>query len=170
MPCLRPPPLDFIPVQVCEWAELADLQPEFIHRPIRRGRRLQGIKYEAAGQVWLRHQYGTAYVGGQWIRFRADGQGKTRWCQTDGILVDAEHKVLTIIEFKYQHTENAWWQLFRLYKPVVEKLFSGRGFRVKCLEICKWFDPAIRAPQAPVLCQNIGAVQEGEFGVHIWKP
>lgn len=163
-------PLDFLPVQVCDWAELVDEQPEFIHRPIRRGRRLHGIKYEAAGQVWLLGKYGEAYTPSQWIRFKADGQGKVRWCQPDGILVDAAHRLLTIVEFKYQHTDIAWWQLFRLYRPVMERLFSGRGFSMRCLEICKWYDPATVTPQKPTLCKTVEAVQPGEFGVHIWKP
>lgn len=166
----RPPPLDFIPVQVCDWAELVTGQPEFIHRPIRRGRRLQGIKYEAAGQVWLQRHYGAAYTSSQWIRFTADGQGKVRWCQPDGLLLDVVHQTLTIVEFKYQHVDSAWWQLFRLYLPVMKYLFLGRGFTMKCLEICKWFDPAQPTPQKPTLCKSVDAVQPGEFGVHIWKP
>lgn len=164
------PPLDFLPIQACHWAELFDGQPEFIHRPVRRGRRLQGIKYEAAGQVWLRRKYGDNYTAGQWIRFKADGNERVRWCQPDGILVDPTHRVVTIIEFKYQHTDAAWWQLFRLYLPVMQHLFTGRGFAFKCLEICKWFDPSVKTQQAAVLCKTVDAVQPGAFGVHIWKP
>lgn len=170
MHSLRPPPLDFLPVQVCDWAELVDTQPEFIHRPQRRGRRLQGIKYELAGHYWLKRQFRNSYTAGQWFRFKADGQGKIRWCQTDGLLVDVEHRTLTVVEFKYQHTESAWWQLFKLYKPVIEKLFVDKKFSIRCLEICKWFDPATKTPQPVVLCQTVLAVQPGEFGVHIWKP
>ena len=164
-----PPPLDFIPVQTCDWAELVQQQPEFIHRPIRKGRRLLGIKYELAGHVWLQAQFGDKYTPGQWVRFKADGQDKFRWCQPDGLLLDSEHKIVTIIEFKYQHTDGAWWQLFKLYKPVVAKLL-GPDYQIRCLEVCKWFDVAIRPTQRVVLCKSVDSVQAGDFGVHIWKP
>lgn len=166
----RPPPLDFIPVQDCQWAELADGQPEFIRRHAYRGRRRQGVKYEAVGQVWLKDQFGANYTASPWIRFRADGEKKIRWCQPDGLLVDAEHRTVIIVEFKYQHTEAAWWQLFRLYLPVVSRLLAGRARQMSCIEICKWFDPIVQAPMPPKLCQHVLAVQPGEFGVHIWKP
>lgn len=170
MSLLRPPPLDFLPVQVCDWAELAPGQPEFIHRPVRRGRRRQGILYEVAAQVWMHRQFGDRYVGGQWIRFKADGQGKVRWCQPDGLLLDGVHRTVTIVEYKYQHTEGAWWQLFKLYLPVMKRLLAGRDFTFRCLEMCKWFDPATQTPMPVTMCQSIESVQPGDFGVHIWKP
>lgn len=51
---------------------------------------------------------------------------------------------LTIIEVKLRHTVDAWYQLHQLYLPVVAEAFPG--FRIKVLEICKWYDPSVKLP------------------------
>lgn len=107
----------------------------------------------------------------QWVRFRSAAEpDKIRWCQTDGVLLDRQSLSLTILEIKYSHTATAWWQLFRLYLPVLERLFDGYGYEFRCLEVCKWFDPAVKCPQRPRLCEDITTVKPGEFAVHIWSP
>ncbi len=164
------PPLDFIPVTRCVWAEYSAEPPEFIRATKRRGRRLLGVKFEKKAHQHLSRLFADSYMPSQWIRFRsADNGGKIRWCQPDGVIVDKQAHALTIVEIKYAHTEVAWWQLFRLYLPVLEKLFSGYGYEFRCVELCKWFDGAIRCPQRPRLCEDISNVRPGDFGVHIWN-
>lgn len=164
------PPLDFIPVSRCVWAEYSEQPPEFLRVTKHRGRRLLGVKFEKKAQAHLCGVYGDDYLPSQWIRFRStDNGGKIRWCQPDGIIVDKQGHALTIVEIKYSHTEVAWWQLFHLYLPVLEKLFDGYGYEFRCVELCKWFDAAIRCPQRPRLCEDLNAVKPGEFAVHIWS-
>ena len=115
--------------------------------------------------------FGERYMPSQWVRFRSpDDAGKIRWCQVDGVLVDEGSKSLTIVEVKYSHTETAWWQLFRLYRPVLERLFVGYVYEFRCVEVCRWFDAAVRCPQPVRLRQRVEDVRPDEFAVHIWNP
>lgn len=161
------PPLDFTPLEQCEWAEFSETPPAFLRDVRRRGRRLLGIKYEAKAQAMLGEYYGPDYMPSQWVRYRGP-DGRIRWCQPDGVLVDHEANTLTIVEIKLNHTEVAWWQLFRLYRPVLERLFDGHGYGFRCVEVCRWFDPAVRCPEPPRLREKLTAVQPDEFAVHIW--
>ena len=107
----------------------------------------------------------------QWVRYRSgDDAGKIRWCQTDGVLVDQSAHTLTIIEVKYNHTEVAWWQLFRLYLPVLEKLFDGHGYEFRCVEVCKWYDGSVRTPTPTRLCADLADAKPGVFNVNIFNP
>ena len=167
---LRPPPLDFEPIDACVWAEYSETPPTFIREVHRRGKRRAGILYEQKAQREFRDQFGDRYMPSQWVRYRRGDDGRVRWCQPDGVLLDPARRSLTIIEFKYNHTENAWWQLFKLYLPVLERLFDGQGYEFRCVEVCKWMDPAIRCPQRPRLLDDVEKCEVGDFGVHIWSP
>lgn len=112
----------------------------------------------------LRERFGSAYLPSPWVRF-VDVSG-AHWCQPDGIL-SLGHG-LTIVEFKYQHTIDAWSQLRLLYEPVINVLHPGQPVRV--LEIVKWYDCAIAFPEPVKLVKDVAAHLTGDFGVHIWKP
>lgn len=128
-----------------------------------------GVKYEKKVHGVLGDRYGTDYMPSQWIRYRSHDE-RVRWCQPDGVLVDRKTKTLTIVEVKYNHTALAWWQLFRLYLPVLERLFDGHGYAFRCVEVCKWYDPAVRTPAAVRLRDSLENVKENEFAVHILSP
>lgn len=164
------PALDFAPVAECDWAEYSETPPTFVRDVHHRGRRLLGVKYERKAQAMLTDRYGAAYMASQWVRFRSVDDPRVRWCQPDGVLVDQGASTLTIVEIKYSHTEVAWWQLFRLYRPVLERLFAGHGYEFRCVEVCRWFDAAIRCPVKPRLREDIANVRPGEFAVNIWSP
>lgn len=133
-------------------------------RPRVRGRKRQGIRYEAAVQAMLSERFGPAYRPSPWIRFR-DSSG-THWCQPDGLLT-LPHG-LVIVEVKYQHTVDAWKQLRLLYEPVVSWLHPGQS--VSVLEVVKWYDCAIVLPEPVQLIRSVEEHTGGGFGVHIWKP
>ena len=76
-----------------------------------------------------------------WIAF-SGAPSEERHCQPDLLLV-TESEVL-LCEIKLSHTLDAYWQLERLYRPVVEKLFGARPVRL--VEITRSFDPAVRFP------------------------
>lgn len=112
----------------------------------------------------LMSRFGEAYLPSPWIRF-TDATG-AHWCQPDGILLFNTRLVL--VEFKYQHTVDAWQQLRLLYEPVVEALHPGKEISV--LEIVKWFDPLVAFPEPVRLVPDVKEHKGREFGVHIWKP
>lgn len=162
--------LEFEPINVCDWAEHSQEPPSFI-RPTRyRGARARGVKYESKVREHLARKYTGRCYPSQWIRFRADGKERIRWCQPDNIIVDEGEHVLTIVEVKYQHTDAAWWQLFHLYRPVVSRLFHGLGYDVRCVEIVHWFDPSVRCTEKPYPCPSLEDVRPGAFNVHILNP
>lgn len=164
-----PPSLEFTPITHCDWAEFSADPPQFLRPTKRRGKRLQGIRYENRAREAFTARFGTDFMPSQWVRYRA-ADGRIRWCQTDGVLLSREHHRLTIIEFKYNHTDLAWWQLFRLYRPVLERLFEGYGYEFRCVEVCQWFDPATRCTARPILCEDVANVMIDGFNVHIWNP
>jgi hypothetical protein len=91
-----------------------------------------------------------------------------RWCQTDGLLFDVDRGLITLVECKYQHTSDAWWQLKMLYLPVLRTIFPGWEFAT--VEVVKWYDPATKIPEPVFLLPDVGAAQPGKFNVHIWNP
>jgi hypothetical protein len=109
-------------------------------------------------------RFGPAYQPSPWIQYR-DGTGQY-WCQPDGILHLPD--CLVLVEFKYQHTSDAWQQLRLLYEPVVRRLFPARQIAV--LEVVKWYDCAVVLPEPVRLISDPQEHTGKEFGVHIWKP
>jgi hypothetical protein len=108
-----------------------------------------------------------AYFPGQWFRFCADE--RVRWCQPDGLHLDPRRGILTILEVKYQHTPDAWFQLRELYAPVVSRAF-GPEWDVALVEVVKWYDPATQFPEKVIMCPDPLSAPTGRIGVHIWSP
>ena len=89
------------------------------------------------------------------------------YCQTDGLLFQRDEKKLTIIECKYQHTADAYFQLEELYVPVVSCAFPR--YTVATVEVVSWYDAAVRFPTAIKLRKDVVDVAPGEFAVHIFN-
>jgi hypothetical protein len=108
------------------------------------------------------------FQGGQWLRFETDG-GVHRFCQVDGLLMG---EALVLFEVKMRFTSDAYFQLHRLYKPVVEKAL---GRRVEAMvQICRYFDPFAPFPEPVKVLEEISleairSVGEGRMGVFVWK-
>jgi hypothetical protein len=111
-------------------------------------------------------RYGDAYTASPWLCF-SDGE-KTRWCQPDGLLLFPRLRRGIVCEIKYSHTERAWWQVRRLYIPVLQVLLPHIEFRA--LEIVKWFDPDVRFPEATAFCENPEDAPASAFGIHLIRP
>ena len=164
------PPRNFKPAGVVEEVIHSPYPPPFIRDKRRRGRRGQGIRYEKKGHEYFQDLYGSSYVPSPWFKFRELGEPEMRWCQPDGLLFQPYHGRITIVEFKLQHTSDAWWQLKWLYLPVVARAFPGDLWNFALCEVTKWFDPATLFPERPRLREDVTLVEPGEVGVHIWKP
>lgn len=172
MSLISPAPRGFCPSAGAAWAQLSDTPPSFATRPRRRtGRRLQGVKYENQVQKMLLATYPHLYVPSPWIQFSC--HGKIKWCQPDGLILDATGGNLTIVEIKYQHTSDSWWQMRKLYEPVLELIFPRHLWRYSTLELVKWYDPVIAYPEPirllakPTEARNLPL---NTTGIHIWKP
>lgn len=131
------------------------------------GRRLAGIRYERKVHEYLHSFYGEHYIESPWIRFF--DEGKWRWCQPDGLILDLARGVINIVEVKYQHVELAWWQTRKLYAPVLRTMFPAGLWAIEVCEVVKWYDPAVVLPERVILASDVDIPHSG-FKVHIWKP
>lgn len=131
------------------------------------GRRLAGIRYEKKVHEYLLSFYGDRYLPSPWLKFFAEG--KWRWCQPDGLLLDLIRGKIVIVEVKYQHTSDAWWQVQHLYLPVLQKIFPEKLWGFEFCEVVKWYDPDTPFPVKTVLAQEV-CMPHPAFKVHIWRP
>ena len=69
---------------------------------------------------------------GLWFFYSESSHHKGRRCQIDG-LVEFKTRIL-LFEIKSQHTVNAWFQLRRLYQPIVEHVFDKKCTVVEVVE------------------------------------
>lgn len=111
------------------------------------------------------------YQRAPWIRFRTSDPRETqdRWAEPDGLLFNLSLGLITIIEIKLAHTQNAWWGLRRLYEPLIRKIFGSRWAYAVC-EVCEYYDPATNFPEPFDLCYNISDLRRNEFGVMLLTP
>lgn len=156
-------PVNFLPAGQVTSARFSDSPPTFLRHPPRKGRKRQGLIYQARAGAWLNDRFSPHFRYGPWLIFNKD-----RWCQPDGLLLYPEAHRIVVTEIKLSHCSEAWFQLFELYIPVVQMLFPG--WEVVGCEVCKWYDPAISVPQRPTLRHNPGDAVSGAFNVHIYSP
>lgn len=140
--------------------------PAFIRSPRRSGRRAEGLRYEKKAQEMLCTRT-DLYLPGPWIKYFA--AGKACWCQPDGLHFDFLRGVITVVEIKLTHTAEAV-KLSDLYQPVVQKLFPPHLWRVRLVEITRWYDPDVKFPGALCLCGDPFRHDLAAIGVFTWRP
>lgn len=170
-----PPPSSFREVGSIEWARLSREGPLAV-RAARASEaataaQAAGMRYEQRAHGYLLETFkpipGVStplYAPAMWIRFCTDG--RLGWCQPDGLLIDLDRSLITIIEIKLRHTPNAWWALRRLYEPLIRFLF-GTSWRYAVCEVCRWYSPG-PWPEPIRMCPQPSNLGVNEFGVHIW--
>lgn len=144
-------------------ARFSDSPPPFLRHPPRRGRKRQGLIYQARAGAWLLDHFKPHFRFSPWVVFNED-----RWCQPDGLILSPERSRIVVTEIKLRHCSEAWFQLFQLYIPVVQMLFPD--WEVVGCEVVKWYDPSSVVPQAPKLRENPADALPGAFNVHIYAP
>jgi hypothetical protein len=135
-------------------------------KPPRTQREKMGIRYERKVHLRLLEAWGFgSYFPSQWFVF-GDGQ-KTYYFQPDGILLLSGPERIAIVEVKYQHTPDAYWQLEHFYLPLLRNFFKKAGRALVTVEVCKWYDPSVAFPRQVRLVENLGHLRQGDFNVHI---
>lgn len=109
--------------------------------------------------------FGLEYIPSQWFEY-FDGE-RTRYCQPDAILLRPEERAIILVEVKYSHTPDAFWQLEHLYVPVLRAFIGKADWKILTCEVVKWFDPSTQFPVRPVLRESLEDIKPGEFAVHI---
>jgi hypothetical protein len=121
-----------------------------------------GLRYEQRVHDVLTAIYEERFLASPSILFEERYQ--CRRAILDGVLLFDDEVV--VIEVKYTHTELAWWQLKRLYAPLLARLYLGRSLR--CVEICRSYDPGTSFPSHR-LVTSLHALPETEVGVIQWR-
>lgn len=159
-------PEGFRPAGDVVWAQ--QIAPPLFRRLAYTGARRQGVLYERKVHEHLSDLYGDDYMPGPWFKFASVGERTMRICQPDGLIIQPEKGRITLVEVKYQHTPLAWWQLKRLYLPVLRKVCPERLWKVDFCEVVKYYDPSIPFPEQVVLACHV-PMQSDKFKVHIWQ-
>lgn len=163
---LPPTPRRFAPAGEIIHAAFANEAPAFAKKGRLRGARALGIRYERKVQKHLLDAFPDYYIPSPWLSF-VDGRGNHRICQPDGFFLDIPNGMISVVEVKYQHTTDAWWQLWKLYIPVLRFIFPTFEFRG--VEIVRWYDPSVAFPQAALIHDLMRLPYAPQTGVHILK-
>jgi hypothetical protein len=125
-----------------------------------------GVRYEEKVHRRLLATWGFEnYFPSQWFAF-GDGR-KVYYFQTDGLLLLSNPLRLAVVEVKYQHTPDAYWQLEEYYRPLLAMAFAKSGRQLVTVEVCKWFDPATSFPRPVRLIDSLDRLRPSDFNVHI---
>jgi hypothetical protein len=126
--------------------------------------------YERRVHTHFISEYGNRYVPNPWLIYSVHGDARLRWAQPDALLIDVDTGLIVLVEMKYQHCTEAYWQMLGKYIPLLERIFPENLWKFATVEVVKWYDCSVRFPASITLRKSIDAVRPGEFGVHIWKP
>lgn len=125
-----------------------------------------GLRFESQLVVALHTKFPTVEFQPE---FRYIDDGGPRICFPDAVLRLPDRTV--VFEVKLSHTADSWWQLERLYRPV---LLAWSLVPVQVVEIVKSYDAAIQFPARVHLVSDIETwVKAREtiplFGVWKWS-
>lgn len=112
------------------------------------------------------------FIPGPWFRYRVDGHPKWLYAQPDGLLFDFYKQLVVIVEMKYNHCSEAYFQMFDKYIPIVNHWLNARErlWELACCEMVYWYDRAVVTPKEVTLRKFPHQARPGEMAVHIWRP
>ncbi len=120
-----------------------------------------GKRYEKKVLEKLTDLFGSSFFPGHWLRFH-DASG-LRYCQVDGLL--HSERLTAIFEVKYSFTSDGWWQLRRLYEPVIRRAYKPS--RLALVLICRNFDGGVPFPEPFRIVPPVFD-ESGAFGAPDW--
>ena len=127
-----------------------------------------GVLYERKAHDHLERTLGSKYLRSPFLHWLDDSGART--CIPDGLVLFPDRSV--IIEIKSQHMPEAWWQLRRLYEPVVRALYPDAP--CQSIEVARWYDPATPFPTSVELIDDLPSFIQRRplpgFGVYVWRP
>jgi hypothetical protein len=139
------PPPDFHPVVgkvIKAW-----FGPHVVHGDVALSQaQKNGLLYEKKAIASLTALFeGWPIERGTWIGFRDSGKGGMRVCQPDLFVRLSPDRIL-LLEVKARHSLLAWWQLRRLYQPVLEALYPKAKIIVS--EVTKSYSHDVPMPES----------------------
>ena len=127
-----------------------------------------GLRYEEKVQHKLLDLFPGGYYASPKVSWFDDAG--FRLCYPDGIITATDRVV--IFEIKLQHSPEAWWQLRKLYTPVMQAKIVGLPIQV--IEVVRSYDPAMPFPELVSLVADLDSYLDDasfipSFGVLVWK-
>lgn len=146
--------------------------PNFVSAHRARGRKGMGLRFERKVHDHFHAIYGHLYVPSMWFSYRRRSSPRiTNFAQPDAFLLDFHTGLVTIIEVKYNHTADAYFQLYDKYMPLLDKWLNGEKlWKFSVCEVVYWYDKFVDFPCTVSLRDDVKKVRPGEFGVHICRP
>jgi len=160
-----PPPLKFKPLKGLITEVKIGAEIAFAHINTNMSfARIAGLKYERGFLEYLRKKWSPVTIHPH-IHFRDDGAYRT--AIPDGIAFTPNGVV--VFEVKSQHMPEAWWQLEKLYMPIISAAFPDT--EVRGIEVVKIYDPQIKWPGQYVLYNDLDDAIMGSshLGVLKWR-
>lgn len=129
----------------------------------KRGARAAGHRFEAKVVKALEQKY-PSFTTSLAFQFKTEYAEKNI-CIVDGLLALDDEVV--VVEVKLRHTVDAWFQLRKLYQPVLKKALNKP---IRALEICSVYEPQARFPEPFLIVTNIEEFIRSrcDLGVLIW--
>jgi hypothetical protein len=129
-----------------------------------------GLRYEKKALVHLLQELDENVSFHPAFKFQSANAKFPQYAIPDALYLSKDN-VLTIFEIKLKHTADAWYQLKRLYLPIVEKAYPGFAGRINLCEVCANFDTSIRLPSIEMVdnLQQWTAAHRAAFGVYLWS-
>lgn len=132
---------------------------------------LLGLRYEGKALRYL-EEYFKFFIPQLGFKYSNVDQRIYR-CWVDACIFSSDFSRLTVVEIKWHHTADAWVQMRELYVPVMRVAFPD--MLVQQLEVCKFYNPAVRLPgrvKIVASAQELEAVIEGrehsEYSILAW--
>ena len=162
-----PPPPQFVklPQGEIHSAGFCEAPPQLGKRSRSSGVQKAGLAYEKKLDAFLRNSYPPAsMVSHPWLWY-IDGSGVRRYCQPDFLLYHPSY--IVVAEAKLRWTSDAWWQLRRMYLPVLRLVYAQE---LRPLVICRSYDPAVQISEPVRLCDGTQDCTADAFNVFVWRP
>lgn len=147
--------------------------PGFVTKRRARGAKGRGLRYEAQAHNGMSRAFDGLYVPSPWFRYkRFSNPGVWSFCQPDGLGFDFHRGVCFVVEVKYKHTADAYFQLYDRYLPMLDFWLNRHQklWQLAPIEVCYWFDRATAFPTVISLQRNVKDARPNEMSVNIWRP
>lgn len=128
------------------------------------GAQRAGLRYEASVQRDLAELF-PDYRSGPVVTLLDDQVYRS--LRPDGLLIQPDR--VFIFEIKHQHCPESWWQLERLYKVALAKLYHCP---ISLVEVCRTYDPSMPYPVPVTLVTDLEdwvSKPRDDIGVYVWR-
>lgn len=140
--------------------------PHGASRSRRSGAQKAGLAYQRRVGDYLRLVRNPDSISSSpWFHY-LDSSSRRSYCQPDFLVADVLQ--VLVVEVKLRWTTDAWWQLRKLYLPVVAKAFPDRHPVPLC--ITRSYDPSAQIPEEVNLVDGIDLCSPDKFNVLVWRP